>query len=806
MRTSADRLAGFLSLFLCAAVQAPFAGCSSSSGIPVTCAPACRTGYTCVDGACVSACNPPCDANQVCVAGNCVIASADAGPFSDASATADDSGAPPDPDWSPFDPQNADGLGGVGCMAVAWGGQVGAYRGVPAFSNASCSSHCNCGCTSPSCDASGCGIQWQCVEYVERFYHELWNTLRAEYGVQTGPAECNMRHSGNANQLYAATTPCLAALKHFPNLGIDAPEPADIITWIPNGKCQNGDATCQYGHTAIIRDVNRSGGQIVSITIIQQNVKQNSCDGASDLNVAVDQGGHYSIDTIGTKFSTQGWMGLRGACVRNCAGKCGGAPDGCGKTCEDPCLNNQLICLNQLCVPCGNNGQPCCKGDVCSGLQCANGRCGNCVNTCGNKCGGPDGCGNTCPDICKAPQTCGGGGQQFLCGCTPNCNGKCGGPDGCGGQCPNTCAPPQTCGGGGQPNVCGCTPNCNGKCGGAADGCGGNTCVGQCGNLTICINQSCVACGNNGQPCCVGNTCNGLQCTNGMCGACPPMCNGKCGGPDGCGNNCPDMCKFPQTCGGGGQQNVCGCTPTCNGRCGGADGCGSTCLDNCAFPQTCGGGGQQNVCGCTSTCNGKCGGPDGCNGLCKNNCIAPQTCGGGGQQNVCGCTPNCTGKCGGAADGCLNTCNGACAGKTVCSNQSCVVCGANGQLCCLGNVCDNGLACNGNTCAAAACPNGNGLYCGGHGIAGNAGSLYQCTNGALNLSMVCAVSCLNKPPGVSDVCAACPSGNGQYCGGHGIVGNVGSLYQCTNGGLTFIQVCAKGCANKPAGQNDICTP
>jgi len=38
-----------------------------------TCVPACRGGFTCLSGACVSACNPPCPANQDCVeGGRCV--------------------------------------------------------------------------------------------------------------------------------------------------------------------------------------------------------------------------------------------------------------------------------------------------------------------------------------------------------------------------------------------------------------------------------------------------------------------------------------------------------------------------------------------------------------------------------------------------------------------------------------------------------------------------------------------------------------------------------------------------------------
>ena len=39
------------------------------SAHPAICQPACRSGFTCIDGECVSACNPPCSANQVCSQG-----------------------------------------------------------------------------------------------------------------------------------------------------------------------------------------------------------------------------------------------------------------------------------------------------------------------------------------------------------------------------------------------------------------------------------------------------------------------------------------------------------------------------------------------------------------------------------------------------------------------------------------------------------------------------------------------------------------------------------------------------------------
>ncbi|MBI5529856.1 MAG: SUMF1/EgtB/PvdO family nonheme iron enzyme, partial [Deltaproteobacteria bacterium] len=96
------------------------------------------------------------------------------------------------------------------------------------------------------------------------------------------------------------------------------------------------------------------------------------------------------------------------------------------------------------------------------------------------------------------------------------------------------------------------------------------------------------------------------------------------------------------------------CVADCSGKCGGDDGCGGTCLDNCDLPQTCGGGGTENVCGCTPDCAGKCGGDDGCGGKCPDNCVAPDTCGGGGTQNVCGnpfvCGPSPSGKGGSMCD------------------------------------------------------------------------------------------------------------------------------------------------------------
>jgi hypothetical protein len=58
------------------------------------CVPQCRTGYVCVEGACVSACNPPCAAGEMCASdGNCVASQPP--PASAPAAAAPPAAAPP---------------------------------------------------------------------------------------------------------------------------------------------------------------------------------------------------------------------------------------------------------------------------------------------------------------------------------------------------------------------------------------------------------------------------------------------------------------------------------------------------------------------------------------------------------------------------------------------------------------------------------------------------------------------------------------------------------------------------------------
>lgn len=131
-------------------------------------------------------------------------------------------------------------------------------------------------------------------------------------------------------------------------------------------------------------------------------------------------------------------------------------------------------------------------------------------------------------------------------------------------------------------------------------------------------------------PCEANSTCR----NTGECSPCSPSCVGVCGGDDGCGGTCPDLCIAPNTCNTS-DPPFCQCLPNCAGKNCGPDGCGGSC-GTCAPLQVC----NSGVCGtaiigggslggleinCTPNCVGKNCGSDGCGGSCGT-CSALQTC------------------------------------------------------------------------------------------------------------------------------------------------------------------------------------
>ena len=160
---------------------------------------------------------------------------------------------------------------------LACGGKTGDYRGVPSYSNSGCgSSYCS------GCDATCCGLRWQCVEYVERFY-------KVALGF------CSMRGSGNAKAIYGNTShACSKKLYRYANGGTVPPQPDDIIAW--------GGGT--YGHVAIVRAVHSD-----RIVIIHQNFTDTTADGAFSVKMSVtEKSGQKYYSVHGLVGATQGWM------------------------------------------------------------------------------------------------------------------------------------------------------------------------------------------------------------------------------------------------------------------------------------------------------------------------------------------------------------------------------------------------------------------------------------------------------------------------------------------------------------------
>lgn len=173
---------------------------------------------------------------------------------------------------------------------------------------------------------------------------------------------------------------------------------------------------------------------------------------------------------------------------------------------------------------------------------------------------------------------------------------------------PLTCLYPKVDGGGqcvcpGGTTPCG--PDC---CPAGASCCDNACCYGNCFGEELCCPTGQLVCDgvclSPGQ-CCADTDCGpGLACVGNQC-ACQPTITcqsaGLSCGPltDDCGNslNCGD-CPEPQTCGGGGQEGVCGCTSqmSCDGHCGALEtecgntlDCGNPCNEAC---QVC----QNNAC------------------------------------------------------------------------------------------------------------------------------------------------------------------------------------------------------------------
>ncbi len=122
---------------------------------------------------------------------------------------------------------------------------------------------------------SGYGKKWQCVEFVNRVYAEVYGL-----NIEGGDAKHYFKRAA-AKGLIA-----------FPNGSSTPPQPGDIV-------CSEGEP---YGHVALVRSVAEDG-----VHIIQQNWfnDERDLDMVLQLNV---EGGHYRLEGFGADHPVCGWL------------------------------------------------------------------------------------------------------------------------------------------------------------------------------------------------------------------------------------------------------------------------------------------------------------------------------------------------------------------------------------------------------------------------------------------------------------------------------------------------------------------
>jgi surface antigen len=170
-------------------------------------------------------------------------------------------------------PDAADGIASVE-QAVAFGQWVGSFKGVDAYSNGSngyVSGLYSC-----------CGLKWQCVEYVNRFYVQA-------LGHQ------NLKGTGNANAYFG--TAASKGLVAYGNSNATPPAVDDMLT----------SAGGAYGHIAIVREVGPN-----YVKVIHQNWANSSPDNSMTLAMWYSNG-KYTVEGFSGSYPVQGW--LRKSCA-----------------------------------------------------------------------------------------------------------------------------------------------------------------------------------------------------------------------------------------------------------------------------------------------------------------------------------------------------------------------------------------------------------------------------------------------------------------------------------------------------------
>jgi formylglycine-generating enzyme required for sulfatase activity len=391
---------------------------------------------------------------------------------------------------------------------------------------------------------------------------------------------------------------------------------------------------------------------------------------------------------------------------------------------------------------------------------------------------------------CVLPLTCRGGVCSFQCKSARDCARN----ENC---VNNICEPPPPEGGACVPKTC---ADFGKNCGVITDGCGGIVKCGAATTATSDCSKAGETCGGGGQA----NLCGPGQCLPKTC----EQLGKNCGlVSDGCSGllNCGSTCPSGFSCGATGTDNVCGCKADNAAACAGKA-CG-TALNNCGQSVSCGtctgaqtcGALAPNQCGCKAkSCADlgiECGtAPDGCGGqaTCVS-CGAGKTCGGGGTPNVCGvggCVPK---DCAALGKNCGTVSNG-CDGTLNC-----------GATCPAGETCGGAGVANVCACAKKTCL-GLGKDCGS--VSDGCGGTLSCgscnsptTCGGAGVANVCGCAKSTCSPGT---CGLIP----DNCGGQVDCGGCAAGQVCGGGGPSKCGVPSVGtsCKNVPAVVSKTCGP
>ncbi len=487
--------------------------------------------------------------------------------------------------------------------------------------------------------------------------------------------------------LGAAAVPVVAGLLTIPGCTDACEELAEQCDYCPNVTYRK---TCWEVANQGVKDV--CSGELSTFQLFCYETDAGTADGDTSCMPGQTRCGEQCV-TLAADPAHCGQCGQ--ACSDGQVCSLGSCADSCQEpleACDGSCVNgasdpNHCGACNNVCP----SQTPMCQAGECV-AECSDPYPTACNNGCVNLASDPLNCGE-CGNACEAGKVCSGGSCQDSCA------------DGlilCCGQCVDTQSDPAHCGGC-DPNLCPSSEVDAGTGGGGGGGAGGAGAGGGGGGTSgggdcsaqgkVCLRGECADdCGTLTN---CGGACIDLGANKFNCGACGTSCaatevcaSGECAGSCAaneteCNGGCVDLLSNPAACG------ACGtvCTPPqmCNmGLC--ADDCGSGGLLECPA--------GSGACIDVGT------DPENC-GSCGNDCAAQGLlCSSGQCVNSCGAgETNCNGSCVDLTSD-MNNCGGcglSCHDNDVCTADSCGDDGCVNQSI-VGTLCDDGNACNVDSC------------------------------------------------------------------------------------------------------------